>query len=109
MIDLIKKVFLTGVGVASLTGEKIEDLAKELYEKGEMSRQEGEKFVADAKQKADESKEAMRLHIEKAVQKTLETMQLASREDITQLQNEVAKLREEVAGLRSKDNLEDKK
>lgn len=109
MIDLMKKVFLTGVGVASLTGEKIEELAKELREKGEMSRQEGEKFVADAKKKAEESREAMRCQVEKAVKTTLATMPLAGKDDIANLQKEVEKLRAEVEGLRKKSGSEEKK
>ncbi len=34
MIDLIKKAVLTGMGVASLTKEKIDEFSRELIDKG---------------------------------------------------------------------------
>ena len=37
MFDLIKKTILTGVGLAAMTKDKIEELSRELSEKGELS------------------------------------------------------------------------
>lgn len=101
MIDLLKKTFLTGIGVASLTGEKIEELGRELKEKGKLTQQEGEKFVADAKQKADESRDLLKSQIDKAVQSALSSVSLVRREDITELQAEIEKLRGDVEKLRT--------
>ncbi len=36
MFDLIKKTLLTGVGLAAMAKDKIEELAKELAEKGKL-------------------------------------------------------------------------
>ncbi len=44
MPDLIKKTMLTGVGLALKTWDEVEDLAKELVEKGKMSEKEGKNF-----------------------------------------------------------------
>ena len=41
MFDLIKKTMLTGVGLAAMTKDKVEELAKELSKKGKLSEKEG--------------------------------------------------------------------
>lgn len=102
MIDLIKKAVLTGVGVASLTKEKIEDLAKELIVKGKMSEQEGEKLIEEMLSRAEESRNSMKSQTESLVQNTIAKMQLARVEDIERLKAEVEKLREEVSSLQKK-------
>ncbi|MGB3224774.1 MAG: hypothetical protein WBB23_18365 [Desulforhopalus sp.] len=101
MIELIKKAVLTGVGIASLTKDKIEDLAKELVVKGKMSEQEGEKLVQEILDRAEESRTNINNQTEKIVRKTIAKMQLASREDIENLQAEVEKLRLEMTLLQS--------
>jgi polyhydroxyalkanoate synthesis regulator phasin len=101
MIELIKKAVLTGVGIASLTKDKIEDLAKELVVKGKMSEQEGEKLVQEILNRAEESRTTINNQTENLVRKTITKMQLARSEDIELLKAEVEKLREEIASLQS--------
>lgn len=100
MIDLIKKAVLTGVGVASLTKEKIEDLAKELIVKGKMSEQEGEKLVEEMLSRAEESRETMKNQTKSMVQDTIAKMQLARVEDIELLKTEIERLREEISSMK---------
>lgn len=101
MIELIKKAVLTGVGIASLTKDKIEDLAKELVVKGKMSEQEGEKLIQEILNRAEESRTTINNQTENLVRKTITKMQLARSEDIELLKAEVEKLREEIASLQS--------
>lgn len=101
MIDLIKKAVLTGVGVASLTSEKIENLSKEFITKGKMSEQEGEKFVEEMLGRAEESRDALKKQTEKMVSNAIEKMQLVRAKDIADLKAEIEKLRAEVSSLRN--------
>ncbi len=101
MIELIKKAVLTGVGIASLTKDKMEDLAKELVVKGKMSEQEGEKLVQEILNRAEESRTTINNQTENLVRKTITKMQLARNEDVVILKAEVEKLREEIASLQS--------
>lgn len=103
MIDLIKKAVLTGIGVASLTKEKAEELSKELVVKGKLSEQEGEKFLQDMLKRAEESRSEWKDQTDQLVKNTLDKMQLANREDIAMLKSELEKLREEIAKLRPED------
>lgn len=102
MIDLIKKAVLTGMGVASLTKEKIDEFSRELIEKGKLSEQEGEKFVLEMRKRAEDSKEALKNQTDKIVEATLNRMQLAKVSDLEKLQSEIAGLRKEIEGLRNK-------
>jgi polyhydroxyalkanoate synthesis regulator phasin len=102
MIELIKKAVLTGVGIASLTKDKMEDLAKELVVKGKMSEQEGEKLVQEILNRAEESRTTINTQTETLIRKTITKMQLARSEDIELLKAEVEKLREEIASLKNK-------
>ena len=101
MIELIKKAVFTGIGIASLTKDKIEDLAKELATKGKMSEQEGEKLIQEILNRAEESRTTLNSQTEKLVRKTIDKMQLARSEDIDLLKAEIAMLREEIVSLQS--------
>jgi polyhydroxyalkanoate synthesis regulator phasin len=106
MIDIIKKAVLTGIGVASLTKEKVEELSKELVDKGKLSEQEGEKFVQDMINRAEESRSAWKDQTDQLVKNALDKMQLARAEDIAMLRSEIEKLREEITALRSQEKQE---
>lgn len=102
MIDLIKKAVLTGIGIASLTREKVEEFSKELIDKGKLSEQEGEKFVQEMQKRAEESREALKNQTDKFVESALNKMQLAKSSDLEKLQAEIVALRQEIEALRSK-------
>lgn len=99
MIDVIKKAVLTGIGIASLTKDKIEDLAKDLIDKGKMSEQEGEKLVQEMLSRAEESRQTVKNQTEILVQNTIDKMHLARMEDIDLLKKEIETLRAEIASL----------
>lgn len=101
MIELIKKAALTGIGVASLTSEKIEELSKEMILKGKMSEQEGEKFIKEMLARAEESRQAFKTQTETIVNSALSKVQLAKSDDIEKLQEEIEKLRTEIGVLRA--------
>jgi polyhydroxyalkanoate synthesis regulator phasin len=103
MIDLIKKAVLTGMGVVSLTKEKIDELSRELIDKGKLTEQEGEKFIQEMWKKAEESKEALMKQTDKVVEASLNKMQLAKASDLEKLQSEIADLRKEIEALRNKE------
>jgi len=44
MSEMFRKMGLFGIGVVSLTQEKIEEFSQEMIKKGEMNREEGKKI-----------------------------------------------------------------
>jgi polyhydroxyalkanoate synthesis regulator phasin len=100
MIELVKKAMFTGIGMMSLTKDKVEEVAQDFIEKGKMSKQEGEKFVSDLLKRSEESKKDLKKQVEESVSGMMGKMDIASKSD-------VAALREELAEIKAK--LEDTK
>ncbi len=94
MIDLVKKTLLTGVGVAALTKEKIEEVARDFVEKGKLSEQEGKALVEDLVTRSDESRAELQRQIEAKVNVVLEKMDLARKSDLDALKAEIQELRQ---------------
>lgn len=101
MIDLFRKAFLAGIGVASLTMEKVEELSKDLVEKGKLSEQEGEKFLQEMQKRAEESRESLKQQTDRLVETAISGMQLAKASDLEKLQAEIDGLRKEIEALRT--------
>ena len=56
MEDIIKKVLYTGVGIATVTAEKLQETVDEWVGKGKVSEEEGKKIVDDFWVKVDNRK-----------------------------------------------------
>lgn len=94
MIDLLKKTLLTGIGVAALTKEKLEELANDFVEKGKMSEQEGRDLVDDLVTRSEESRAELQNQIEGKVESVLEKMDLAKKSDVDALKIEIEELKQ---------------
>ncbi len=97
MIDVVKKILLTGVGVAALSKEKIEDLARDLAEKGKMTEQEGKALVDHLLTSSDEARQDLQKQIEAKVQVVLEKMDLAKKSEVDALKLEIEELKKAAA------------
>ena len=100
MIELIKKAFYTGLGAAELTREKVEDLARELSDKGKVSDSEVKKFVDEMLDKSQERKEQLMKQFEKMIEDVMKKMNLATREDLDSLEK---RLVEKIQNMPEKD------
>ncbi len=101
MIDLIKKAMFVGIGIASLTKDKVEEIAKEFVEKGKISEQEGKKLVDELLARSDESKEAIRQQVDDRIQLAFQKMNIARSSDIEELKQQIKELQtalEKMAG-----------
>jgi polyhydroxyalkanoate synthesis regulator phasin len=92
MLDLMKKAIFTGLGLAFMTKEKIEDFSKELIEKGRLSETEGKEFIDELQKKSEEARKKLEEQIQNAVNNALKKMNIATRDDISRVEKQVAKL-----------------
>ncbi len=95
MIELIKKAMLTGLGVASLTKEKIEEVAKDFIEKGKLTEQEGKKLVDELMARSEESKEDIKKQVDEVVGKAISKLDIATKDDIAALRAEILAMKKE--------------
>ena len=93
MFDLIKKIMLTGIGLTLQTKEEVEDLAKELVNKGEISEKEGKKLIEDLQKKWEASRNKLKERVENYVNEVLKKTNLVTREELMELKKEVIKLK----------------
>lgn len=92
MFDIIKKVMLTGVGLAAMTKDKVEELAGDLVKKGKLSEKDGRELVDDLLKKSEKAKKDLEKDIEKVVKNTMKKMNFARAEDLSNLTKQVEKL-----------------
>ena len=92
MKEMLKNVLYTGLGAAFLTKEKIEELRKDLIEKGKMSQDEGKQFVDDLIRKSEKAKDQLNLWINKRVEERIDQLNLATKDEIAELRRKIEEL-----------------
>jgi polyhydroxyalkanoate synthesis regulator phasin len=92
MFDLIKKTILAGVGFAALTKDKVEQLAKEYIEKGEMTEKQGRELVDEFMKKSEQARKDIETKLEDTVQKVLKKMNIATKADVAGLEERLKTL-----------------
>ncbi len=103
MIDLIKKIVFTGVGLAYLTKEKIEVLGKEIADQAKLSEKEGKELLDELMKKSEESKKEVTSQVEIFVKDSLAKMNLATRDDLQKLEEKVQELSKTLKDLDKKE------
>jgi len=96
MIDLIKKTMYAGLGLAFMTKEKIEELSKEVIEKGKLSEKEGKEFINELLKKSEDARKEVKGQIERVVKDILKKMNLATRDDLLKLKKQLKKLEQAI-------------
>ncbi len=96
MLELIEKIFLTGLGAVSISQKKADEIIGELKEKYRMSEEEGRALLQKAESVARESKDRLAEAADAEVKKVLEKIGLVSREEFESLRKRVEQLEEKV-------------
>lgn len=71
MFEIVKKSVYTGLGLASLTREKIEKFASDLSKEAQLSEEEGRRLHEELQLKAEESKEHLGAQIDERIDQAL--------------------------------------
>ncbi|KMQ51694.1 hypothetical protein CHISP_1451 [Chitinispirillum alkaliphilum] len=97
MIDAVKKAGYAAIGLAMMTGERVEEMARKVAEDAKMSESEGRKFIDEMLKKSEESKDAMEKLISERVEATLNKMNICSKNELDKLEMRVRALETELA------------
>lgn len=98
MFELIKKSLLTGVGLAVMTKEKVEELGNDLVSQAKLSENEGKEFVDNLIKQSETARKDFESRINAAVQKAVSGLNLASRDEVAKLSVKVEELTAKLAG-----------
>jgi polyhydroxyalkanoate synthesis regulator phasin len=92
MSDLIRKTVWTGLGLAYLTHQRIAEAAKRIAEERKISYEEGKKLLDQLHEETEKAREKVKTELEDRVKKTLETLNIPTKEDITKIEESLKKL-----------------
>ena len=102
MTDIIKKTLLAGVGLALKTWDEVEDLAKELVEKGKMTEKDGSKFLKDLQNRYEETQNKLEARVEKTVQDFLKKANVVTTDELKAVKKEIRELKKMISAEKEK-------
>jgi polyhydroxyalkanoate synthesis regulator phasin len=100
MSDIIRKMGLFGIGVISLTQEKIEEFSQEMIKKGELSKEEGKKFVKEVLSEKEKQMKDIESKINERVKETIEKSGVVMKSDMAALERKIEKLEKTVHSMK---------
>ena len=103
MSEMLKKMGLFGIGVISLTQEKIEEFSQEMIKKGELSREEGRKFVKEVLSEQEKQLKELEDKINNKVKETLEKSGVVMRSDLESLEKKIENLEKVIQSMGKKE------
>ena len=102
MFDMFKKMSLFGIGVVSLTQEKIEEFTQEMIKQGEMGKEEGKKFVKEILSEKEKQLKDIEEKINERVRENIKKSGIVMKSDITALERKLEKLEKTIQSLAKK-------
>jgi len=92
MKDLIKKGFALSLGLVLLSKEQVEKSVTQLVNKGEVPASEAKELVNELIEKGEEQQRLLEDKIREQIKKLLIEFNIASKEDLQQLEQRLQKL-----------------
>lgn len=89
MLDTFEKMMFAGIGAMSMTREKAEKIFDEYVNKGKEKRENQPKFVQEMLDQAEKTRSEFEEMIDKQIKKTIEKLDLATKEDIKRIENKL--------------------
>ena len=99
MEDLIKKFVYTGVGLASLTAEKLQKSIDKLVDEEKISEQEGKKIVDEFFKKTESKKKDFENQITKITEEVVKKFDFSKAKEILELNKRVKALENKVSKM----------
>ena len=97
MPELIKKTMLAGVGLALKTWDEVEDMTRELVERGKMGEKEGNKFLNDLRQRYDDTQKKLEARVEKTVKEFLRKANVVTSDELKAVKKEIRELKKMIS------------
>ena len=97
MLNIVKKSMLTGIGLALIAKDEVEDLAKELVNKGKMSENEGTRFLEDLQKRYDETQKKLEEKVQRAVKDFMKKADIVTRDELKGLKKEIRDLKKAIS------------
>ncbi|KCZ71560.1 hypothetical protein ANME2D_02295 [Candidatus Methanoperedens nitroreducens] len=90
--DILRKMGLFGIGVISMTQEKIEEFTQEMIKRGEMNQEEGRAFVRQVLSEKDKQIADIEARVNEAVRDMIKRSGVVARADLEVLERRIEEL-----------------
>jgi polyhydroxyalkanoate synthesis regulator phasin len=105
MKESVRKIGLIGAGLWAMTEDKMNELVKDLVDKGDISKEEGKKAVQEL---IDESKKQtidLEKKVSEKIQDAMSKKDIFTKKDMNELESRIKDLEEEIRRIRNKENM----
>lgn len=92
MENLFKKFVYTGVGLVSLTKDKVQKLVDELVDENKLSSHEGKKLVDEFLESTESKRKELETQLKDAVENMVKKFNFASRKEMEELEARIKEL-----------------
>lgn len=96
MTDFFKRIFLSGLGALAVTAEKANEIIDELVKKGEITFEQGKEIAKEYRAKIGSHMQEIDRKVESTVKSVIETMNIATREDIKSIEDKLEQLEKSI-------------
>lgn len=96
MLELLKKTYLMGLGLTTVTREKLEEIVDELIKRGEIAEQDRTHVLQDLLDKAREQQQRLGQTIRENVRKVVQELGLPTRTQFQELERRVKALEDKL-------------
>ena len=105
MKESFRKLGLIGAGLWAMTEEKIDDVVKDLVDKGDISKEEGKKAVQDLLEESKKQKADIEKKVSEKIQDAISRKDIFTRKDMSGLESRIKDLEEEIQRLKNKEKM----
>ena len=95
--DALERAAYTGLGLAALTKDKLDEAVETLKKERGLTEDEGRRLAEELKDGAETARRNLDQRVEAAVEKAYTRMKLAGLDDVEALKDRVAKLEQQLA------------
>ena len=105
MRESVRKLGLIGAGLWAITEDRINELVKELVDKGDINKEEGKKVVQDMLEERKKQKLDLEKKISEKVQESISKIDVFTKKDMSELESRIQTLEEEIQKIKNKENM----
>jgi polyhydroxyalkanoate synthesis regulator phasin len=105
MRESVRKLGLVGAGLWAITEDKINDLVKELVDKGDISKEEGKKAIQDMFEERKKQKIDLEKKISEKIQESISKTDVFTKKDMHELESRMETLEEEIQRIKNKEKM----
>lgn len=105
MRESVRKLGLIGAGLWAMTEEKIDEMVKDLVDKGTISREEGKKVIQDVLEESKKQKIDLERKISDKIQDAISKADMFTRKDMHELESRMKILEDEIQRMKNKEKI----